>query len=288
MTPWTAAHHGTGSSVHEFSRQEYWSGLPFLSPDPVLRFECNQGHWTYTCVYVLNEWHTMYMHTYISLYLFKICTYPKTKVTKRLCEGTYTQGSSNWVHAEVKTSFEDKWWHLWQVTCIPEPRFPHLWNGDRASLSGFLGGQNKMMYVEFLVKRWAWDKWQSSWIKNWVDTVETDPEPCGRSWEKRGPLAGLQRSRFWIWEGGSAPGSMWCTRRKMRMAVPEGSCAGNQEKVQRERNRKLYKTPASEVLTLVWKLQRSATGSDSCKVVFRKFPSTLSRYQCRLSVSLRF
>lgn len=156
------------------------------------------------------------MHTYISLYLFKICTYPKTKVTKRLCEGTYTQGSSSWVHAEVKTSFEDKCWHLWQVICIPEPRFPHLWNGDRAYLSGFQGGQNKMMYVEFLVKRWAWDKWQSLCIKNWVDTAETDPEPYGQSWEKRGPLAGLQRTRFWIWEGGSAPGTMWCTRRKMK------------------------------------------------------------------------
>ena len=29
-TPWTVAHHASPSM--EFSRQEYWSGLPFLSP----------------------------------------------------------------------------------------------------------------------------------------------------------------------------------------------------------------------------------------------------------------
>ena len=30
MTPWTVAHQAPLST--EFSRQEYWSGLPFLSP----------------------------------------------------------------------------------------------------------------------------------------------------------------------------------------------------------------------------------------------------------------
>ena len=30
MTPWTVAHHAPLSM--EFSRQEYWSGLPFPSP----------------------------------------------------------------------------------------------------------------------------------------------------------------------------------------------------------------------------------------------------------------
>ena len=31
MTPWTAAHQA--SSSIEFSRHEYWSGLPFSSPE---------------------------------------------------------------------------------------------------------------------------------------------------------------------------------------------------------------------------------------------------------------
>ena len=33
-TPWTVAHQATLSM--EFSRQEYWSGLPFPSPDEMM------------------------------------------------------------------------------------------------------------------------------------------------------------------------------------------------------------------------------------------------------------
>ena len=32
VTPWTVAHQASLSM--EFSKQEYWSGLPFPSPDP--------------------------------------------------------------------------------------------------------------------------------------------------------------------------------------------------------------------------------------------------------------
>ena len=35
-TPWTAAHQAPPS--RGFSRQEYWSGLPFLDPVPLFKY----------------------------------------------------------------------------------------------------------------------------------------------------------------------------------------------------------------------------------------------------------
>ena len=41
MTPWTVAHQAPPSMG--FSRQEYWSGLPFPSPPPLCRFNFGEA-----------------------------------------------------------------------------------------------------------------------------------------------------------------------------------------------------------------------------------------------------
>ena len=72
VTPWTVAHLAPLSI--EFSRQEYWSGLPFLSPVHVPHPGIEPGSLAMQTDSLLSEqpMKIIYIHTYIYIY---ICMY---------------------------------------------------------------------------------------------------------------------------------------------------------------------------------------------------------------------
>ena len=96
-TPWTVAYQAPPSM--EFSRQEYWSGLPFISPGDVPDQGLNSclllGRWSLYCCA------TREAHTYTMLYV----NYISIKMGKK--EKDVFGGTESWRHCTLITSSEE-------------------------------------------------------------------------------------------------------------------------------------------------------------------------------------